>query len=54
MGGCRRWAVVIGVAAPGVLALGAQSAIAAKPKPQEQHISLWFSDRPARKSGQPG
>jgi hypothetical protein len=80
----RRSAIVIGLAAACIAALGAQTATAAKPKPQEQHISLlfaqtatkgtmkpvegtprfhlrlqgvnpqvvWFSDRPARKSGQ--
>jgi hypothetical protein len=80
----RRSAIVIGLAAACVAALGAQTATAAKPKPQEQHISLlfaqtatkgtmkpiagtprfnlklygvnpqvvWFSDRPARQSGQ--
>ena len=80
----RRSAIVIGLAAACIAALGAQTATAAKPKPPEQRISLlfaqtatkgtmkpvkgtprfhlrlqgvnpqvvWFSDRPARQSGQ--
>jgi len=80
----RRSAIVIGLAAACIAALGAQTATAAKSKPPEQRISLlfaqtatkgtmkpvegtprfhlrlqgvnpqvvWFSDRPARQSGQ--
>jgi hypothetical protein len=80
----KRWAVVIGVAAAGVLVLATQLTTAAQERPREREINLlfaqtanrgtmkpikgtprfslklfgvnpqvvWFSDRPARQSGQ--
>jgi len=38
----KRW-IMIGSAAACVVALGAQTATAAKPKPQQQRISLLFA-----------